>query len=260
MKKVFIGLSLVVLLAACSTTTSDPLPTASQTDVTSEQLVASSLEGLDVATYNIGASDYWDSIEAIKMTTTKKADTVSITIANTVNEYIANRIEEFQTEATENKITKYNSQFSKEFYMVHDESTVSKNIYAITLTDDSYRGMAHNTSQTKTFAFDKRTGEQIYLLDQISPGMRREFDQFVYSKLKEQAPKDIYGQNEVLKTLARDDQYIAWFASKTDGIAIIFNEYVAGPYSSGQIAIGVGWDEVKKFISVDSIFVSEFIK
>lgn len=259
MKKFLIGISLVVALSACSTTSSDPLPTESQTDVTSEDLVVSSLEGLDVATYNIDASEYWDTIEAIKMNTTKDADAVTITIANTVNEYIANRIEEFQDEVTTNKKTKYNSKFSKEFYMVHDESTVSKNIYAITLTDDSYRGMAHNTSRTQTFAFDKRTGEQINFQDQINSDKLQEFDEFVYATLKEQVPGDIFGRKEILKTLAQENHYIAWFASRNDGLAIIFNEYVVGPYASGQISIGVGWDEVKPFLKSDSIFLSEFV-
>lgn len=260
MKKFLIAFAMVFVLAGCSTTTSDPLPTASQTDVTSETLEASSLAGLNVDTYNIGASDHWDTIEAVRMTTTNKADAVSITIANTVNEYIANRIEEFQKQVTENKKTDYDAKFVKEFYMVHDESTVSKNIYAITLTDDSYRGMAHNTSRTETFAFDKRTGERINFQEQIDPNKLREFDQFVYETLKEQATEPIFNKSEILKTLSEENQYFAWFGSKTEGLAIIFNEYAVGPYSSGQIAIGVGWNDVKDFLKPDSIFISEFVK
>jgi hypothetical protein len=258
MKKVLIAVTFLIALSGCSDTSADPLPTASKTDLTSEKLQPSSLKGLEVSTYVIDANEYWETIDAIKMTTSKDADAVSIAIANTVNEYIAGRIEEFQDEVMGNKKTKYNSKFAKEFFLVYDESTVSKNVYAITISDDSYRGMAHNTSQSRTFAFDKRTGDQIILRNEIEPSKSQAFDEFILATLKEQAPNDIFGSKEVLTTLKKSDEYTAWFASKKDGLAIIFREYAVGPYSSGQIAIGVGWDEVKQYFKTDSVLVSEF--
>lgn len=259
MKKLAIASVLMFLLAGCANDSAkDPLPTTSQTDVISEKLEASSLVGLEVASYNIGASTNWDTIEAIKMTTTEASDSVAITIANTVNEYIANRIDDFQKDVKSNKKTKYNSKFVNEFYLVYDESTVSKNIYAITISDDSYRGMAHNTSRTETFAFDKRTGEKIILRDQIEPSKIQAFDEFVAKTLEVQNSSRIFSEKEILQTLANSDQYFAWFASKQEGLALIFQEYAVGPYSSGQIAIGVGWEEVKEFFRPDSILLSEF--
>ena len=200
MKKIVALFALTLALTACSNTNADPLPTNSTNDASSEKLEASSLEGLDVASYVIEPNVHWDTIDAVKMTTTKDADSVTVAIANTVNEYIASRISEFQTEVKQNKKTKYTEKFSKEFYMVYDESTVSKNIYAITLTDDSYRGFAHNTSQTKTFAFDKRTGDQIVFRDQIEPSKIKAFDEFVLATLQAQAPNDIFGKKEILRT------------------------------------------------------------
>lgn len=259
MKKLLVAAAILFALSGCaSNSTADPLPTTSKSDITSEKLQPSSLEGLEVSTYVIDANEYWDTIDAVKMTTSKDADAVSIAIANTVNEYIAGRIQEFQDEVTSNKKTKYNSKFAKEFFLVYDESTVSKNIYAITLSDDSYRGMAHNTSQSRTFAFDKRTGDQIILRNEIEPSKIQAFDEFILATLKEQAPNDIFGSKEVLTTLKKSDEYTAWFASKKDGLAIIFKEYAVGPYASGEIAIGVGWDDVKQFFKADSVLISEF--
>ncbi len=259
MKKVIVAIALLFAITGCANNSaSDPLPTESQTDVSSEKLDEVSLTGLEVASYNIDANEYWSTIEAVKMTTTKDSSSVAVTIANTVNEYIASRIEEFQKEVKENKKTKYNSKFAKEFYLVYDESTVSPNIYSITISDDSYRGMAHNTSRSETFAFDKRNGDRIFLREEIDPTKRTAFDEFIYQTLQEQNPEDNFGKKEVLRTLNKSDQYFAWFASKEEGLAIVFQEYAVGPYSSGQISIGVGWDEVKQFLKSDSLLASEF--
>jgi hypothetical protein len=62
----------------------------------------------------------------------------------------------------------------------------------------------------------------------------------------------------IISNLNNDENFTAWFASKSDGLAIIFQQYAVGPYSSGQPTIALSWKDLKPLLKADSILLSEF--
>ena len=263
MKKLLITLTALMILTGCSNTNSDPLPVNSSNSASSEELAPSSLDGLEFTTYSLPESKFYDHVEAIKLDVKEGADSVSITIANTINKWVAEQIADFQANAKEAfKNEKYMGKVN-EYNLTYDESAISDLIYAVTFTDYRFEGGAHGSSIIKTFAFNKSNGEQISLISQVDPAKREEFNTAIATALGSQAGtfgETLDDKATLITNLNNDEYFDGWFASKADGIAIIFPQYSVGPYSSGQPAIDLTWDEVSKYFKSDSILLSEFNK
>lgn len=263
MKRLIIAISALLFLTGCSSTNSDPLPVNSSNSASSEELEPSSLDGLVFTTYSLPESKFYDHVEAIKLETKKGADSVTITIANTINEWVATQIAEFEANSKEAyKNEKYMGKVN-EYNLSYDESAISDLIFAVTFTDYRFEGGAHGSSVVKTFAFNKTNGETISLISQVDSSKRTEFNTAVANALGSQAGtfgETIDDKNTLIANLNNDEYFEGWFASKEDGVAIIFPEYSVGPYSSGQPAIALTWDEIAQYFNSDSILLSEFNK
>ncbi len=261
MKKVIVAIALLFAITGCANNSaSDPLPTESNS-ASSEEIEVSSLDKLVVSTYSLPMDKTYDHIDAVKLTVKDGADDVTVKIANEVNSWIASQIADFQANAETLYKKDKKSATVLEFNLTYDESAISKRVYALTFTDYRYEGGAHGSSTVTTFAFDLSDGSRFDLVSQIDPAKRVQFNELVASALGEQAGTfgvELDSKETILSALNDDKNYSAWFASKTDGIAIIFQQYAVGPYSSGQPTIGLSWDEVNKFLKSDSLLASEF--
>ena len=261
MKKFIAAFALLFALTGCANNSaSDPLPTDTNS-ASSKEIEVSSLDKLVVSTYALPMDKTYDHIDAVKLTVKDGADDVTITIANQVNSWIASQIADFQANAKAAYKKDKKTSAVLEFNLTYDESAISKRVYALTFTDYRYEGGAHGSSVVTTFAFDLSDGSRFDLVSQIDTAKRAQFNELVASALGEQAGTfgvDLDSKDTIITTLNEDKNYSAWFASKTDGLAIIFQQYAVGPYSSGQPTIGLSWDQVKPFLKSDSILASEF--
>lgn len=261
MKKFIAAFALLFALTGCANNSaSDPLPTDTNS-ASSKEIEVSSLDKLVVSTYALPMDKTYDHIDAVKLTVKDGADDVTIKIANEVNSWIASQIADFQANAKAAYKKDKKTSAVLEFNLTYDESAISKRVYALTFTDYRYEGGAHGSSVVTTFAFDLSDGSRFDLVSQIDTAKRAQFNELVASALGEQAGTfgvDLDSKDTILTTLNEDKNYSAWFASKTDGLAIIFQQYAVGPYSSGQPTIGLSWDQVKPFLKSDSILASEF--
>jgi hypothetical protein len=261
MKKLLVTMTVIFALTGCAgNSTADPLPTKS-TSASSEEIEVSSIDKLVISSYSLPEHKTYDHIDAVKLTLKDGANDVTVKIANTVNEWIASEIADFQATAKDEYKKHRKNASVLEFNMTFDESAVSDRIYALTFTDYRFEGGAHGSSVVKTFAFDLNDGSQFDLVSQINPDKRFEFDVLVAATLGEQAGTfdvDLDSQQTIITTLGNDENYTAWFASKTDGLAIIFQQYAVGPYSSGQPTISLTWKQLKPLLNSDSILLSEF--
>ncbi len=259
MKKFLAAFTLLFAITACSNNSVDPLPTNSKS-ASSEEIEITTLDHLSVSTYALPEDKTYDHIDAVKLTLKDGASDVETTIANTVNEWIASEIGSFQKRAKENFKTKKKSDVL-EFNMTYDESAVSNGFYGLTLSYYTYEGGAHGAAVIKTFGFNLSDGSTVSLISQIDPAQRIAFNEVVASALGEQAGTfgvDLDEKATILQTLENDVNFDAWFASKKDGLAIIFQQYAVGPYSSGQPAVSFSWEEVRQYFKSDSIITSEF--
>lgn len=263
MKKLITAFVALIFLTSCSSTNSDPLPVNSSNEASTQELAPSTLDGIEFTIYSLPESKFYDHVEAIKLEVKDGADSVSITIANTINKWIAEQIADFQVNAKKAfKTEKYMGKVN-EYNLTYDESAISDLVYAVTFTDYRFEGAAHGSSIIKTFAFNKESGEAISLISQIDPAKRVEFNTAIATALGSQAGTfgvTLDDKDTLITNLNNDEYFDGWFASRKDGLAIIFPEYSVGPYSSGQPAIELTWDEVAKYFKADSILLSEFNK
>ncbi len=261
MKKLAIASVLMFLLAGCANDSAkDPLPTTSNS-ASSEVLEVSTLEKLEVSSYSLPLNKTYDHIDAVKLTVKEGADEVTVKIANEVNSWIASQIAEFQANAKVAYKTDRKTAKVLEFNMTYDESARSNRVFALTFTDYRYEGGAHGSSTVTTFAFDLTDGSKFDLISQIDPAKRSQFNQLSATALGEQAGTfnvDLDSKETIVSNLNDDQYFNAWFASKTDGLAIIFQQYAVGPYSTGQPTIALSWKQVKPLLKEDSILLSEF--
>jgi hypothetical protein len=261
MKKLFIASVLVLLLAGCANNSAnDPLPTESNS-ASSEVLEVSSLDKLEVSSYSLPLDKTYDHIDAVKLTVKDGADEVTIKIANKVNSWIAAQIADFQANAKVAYKSDRKNAKVLEFNMTYDESARSNRIFALTFTDYRYEGGAHGSSTVTTFAFDLSDGSQFDLVSQLDPAKRAQFNELAATALGEQAGTfdvDLDSKEMIISNLNNNENFTAWFASKSDGLAIIFQQYAVGPYSSGQPTIALSWKDLKPLLKTDSILLSEF--
>ncbi len=260
MKKSLFAIALIVALSGCSTDSADPLPTESNS-ASSSEIEVTTLDKLVVSTYSLPEDKTYDHIDAVKLTLKNGADAVTTSIANTINKWIAGQISEFQTNAKAAYKTDRKTATVLEYNLTYDESAISSSIYALTFTEYRFEGGAHGSSLVKTFAFDLSDGAEFDLVSQINSDKRAEFNELVATTLGEQAGTfgvDLDSKSTIISNLSDDENFIAWFASKNDGLAIIFQQYAVGPYSTGQPAIALTWKQLKPLLNSDSILISEF--
>jgi hypothetical protein len=117
---------------------------------------------------------------------------------------------------------------------------------------------AHSDGSIWSEVYDLRTGAKLDIESQLLHERKDYFLDLVVNTLIEQVGEEALDDRQTMwDQLSSWADFICWSVAD-EGISIVFNPYVVGPYASGTPAVSIPWQQLTKDIDPKSVIGKEF--
>ncbi len=130
-----------------------------------------------------------------------------------------------------------------------------RNVFSYKVFFDTYRGGAHGEQSCSCHVLDLESSCRVYLVDLFKEGVIPQVSTLLRQSMAEQyGCKSVADLSEKLSVFSPEEIEITDNFYVTDkGITWVFNPSVIAPYSSGIIEASISWDQLAKYVDVNSL-------